>query len=68
MKLCFLVVLNRNYIDVVASYREKCCELLREIDASMAQLRLLQEEYEFVSNKTNALHEACEHLLDEQVP
>ncbi|KAH6939746.1 hypothetical protein HPB50_021375 [Hyalomma asiaticum] len=55
-----------NYIDVVASYREKCCELLGEIDASMAQLRLLQEEYEFVSNKTNALHEACEHLLDEQ--
>ncbi|XP_077514002.1 conserved oligomeric Golgi complex subunit 3 [Amblyomma americanum] len=55
-----------NYIDVVASYREKCSELLCEIDASMAQLRLLQEEYEFVSNKTNALHEACEHLLDEQ--
>ncbi|KAL1430614.1 hypothetical protein MTO96_014860 [Rhipicephalus appendiculatus] len=55
-----------NYIDVVSSYREKCCGLLSEIDASMAQLRLLQEEYEFVSNKTNALHEACEHLLDEQ--
>ncbi|XP_037562444.1 conserved oligomeric Golgi complex subunit 3 isoform X1 [Dermacentor silvarum] len=55
-----------NYIDVVASYREKCCEVLCEIDASMAQLRLLQGEYEFVSNKTNALHEACEHLLDEQ--
>ncbi|XP_077554461.1 conserved oligomeric Golgi complex subunit 3 [Haemaphysalis longicornis] len=55
-----------NYIEMVTSYREKCAELLREIDASMAQLRLLQEEYEFVSNKTNALHEACEHLLDEQ--
>ncbi|XP_037284868.2 conserved oligomeric Golgi complex subunit 3 isoform X2 [Rhipicephalus microplus] len=55
-----------NYVDVVSSYREKCCGLLSEIDASMAQLRLLQEEYELVSNKTNALHEACEHLLDEQ--
>lgn len=33
----------------------------------MAQLRLLQEEYLFVSNKTNALHEACEHLLEDQV-
>ncbi|CAN8021409.1 unnamed protein product [Ixodes persulcatus] len=54
------------YVNTTTAYLSQCCELLREIDTSMAQLRLLQEEYLFVSNKTNALHEACEHLLEDQ--
>ncbi len=32
----------------------------------MSQLRTLGEQYEFVSTRSNSLHEACQHLLQEQ--
>ncbi|XP_064456562.1 conserved oligomeric Golgi complex subunit 3-like isoform X2 [Ornithodoros turicata] len=55
-----------NYVCEATAYHNQCCDLLREINTSMEQLEMLQKEYLFVANKTNALHEACEQLLADQ--
>lgn len=55
-----------NYVNEAAAYNSQCCDLLKEINMSMEQLEMLQKEYVFVANKTNALHEACEQLLADQ--
>jgi hypothetical protein len=36
------------------------------VNDGLSHLRLLGEQYRFVSTKSNALHTACQHLLQEQ--
>lgn len=40
--------------------------LLGEVSGALDELHDLQAKHEFVSTKTNSLHQSCEHLLDEQ--
>lgn len=40
--------------------------LLGEVSGALDELNDLQAKHEFVSTKTNSLHQSCEHLLDEQ--
>lgn len=42
------------------------CRLLDEVGGSIDHLSDLQKQHEFVSTKTNTLHQSCEHLLEEQ--
>eukprot|EP00106_Octopus_bimaculoides_P007522 XP_014774964.1 PREDICTED: conserved oligomeric Golgi complex subunit 3-like isoform X2 [Octopus bimaculoides] len=56
----------RNYIRELENYRKQCCDVLQEVTDSLDYLNNLQHQYNLVSFKTNALHDACEHLLAEQ--
>uniref|UniRef100_A0A8C5I7V0 Conserved oligomeric Golgi complex subunit 3 n=1 Tax=Gouania willdenowi TaxID=441366 RepID=A0A8C5I7V0_GOUWI len=52
--------------DDLYCYQEQCNAILKDVSAALEQLDSLQKQYLFVSNKTGALHEACEQLLKEQ--
>ncbi|GAB1606416.1 conserved oligomeric Golgi complex subunit 3-like isoform X1 [Argonauta hians] len=56
----------RNYITELETYRKQCCDVLQEVSDALDYLNNLQHQYNLVSFKTNALHDACEHLLAEQ--
>ncbi|XP_078613274.1 conserved oligomeric Golgi complex subunit 3-like isoform X1 [Branchiostoma floridae x Branchiostoma japonicum] len=47
-------------------HRQECDQVLGDVSSALDHLQELQKQYIFVSTKTNALHEACEHLLQEQ--
>lgn len=44
----------------------ECDEIIENIDTAIGKLANLQEEYNFVSNKTSALNSASEKLTEEQ--
>uniref|UniRef100_A0A1A7YUH6 Conserved oligomeric Golgi complex subunit 3 n=1 Tax=Iconisemion striatum TaxID=60296 RepID=A0A1A7YUH6_9TELE len=52
--------------DDLNCYQEQCDAILKDVGVALAHLDSLQKQYLFVSNKTGALHEACEQLLKEQ--
>uniref|UniRef100_A0A3Q2R0X7 Conserved oligomeric Golgi complex subunit 3 n=1 Tax=Fundulus heteroclitus TaxID=8078 RepID=A0A3Q2R0X7_FUNHE len=52
--------------DDLNSYQEQCDAILKDVNMALEHLDSLQKQYLFVSNKTGALHEACEQLLKEQ--
>uniref|UniRef100_A0A3Q2CU20 Conserved oligomeric Golgi complex subunit 3 n=1 Tax=Cyprinodon variegatus TaxID=28743 RepID=A0A3Q2CU20_CYPVA len=52
--------------DDLNSYQVQCDAILKDVNAALEHLDSLQKQYLFVSNKTGALHEACEQLLKEQ--
>ncbi|XP_067668938.1 conserved oligomeric Golgi complex subunit 3-like isoform X2 [Haliotis asinina] len=56
----------RDYMDGLMGHRDQCDDVLGEVTQALDHLRELQKQYVNVSTKTNALHEACEHLLAEQ--
>ncbi|XP_069558770.1 conserved oligomeric Golgi complex subunit 3 isoform X2 [Brachyistius frenatus] len=56
----------RNTRDDLNCYQEQCDAILKDVCAALEHLDSLQKQYLFVSNKTGALHEACEQLLKEQ--
>ena len=47
--------------------REESGRLLDEVSQALGCLDDLRDKYVHVATKTNALHDACENLLDEQV-
>ena len=49
------------------SHHDQCKKLLNDLDSTLEHLDKLENEYHFVSNKTNALHHSCEVLLQQQV-
>ena len=54
-------------MDDLRAYRDECNSVLSEVTQALSFLTELQSKYLNVSRKTNALHEACENLLEEQV-
>ncbi|XP_060583115.1 conserved oligomeric Golgi complex subunit 3-like isoform X2 [Ruditapes philippinarum] len=56
----------RCHIEELESFRAQCDGVLDEVSSGLEYLMNLQQQYINVSTKTNALHEACEHLLAEQ--
>lgn len=56
----------RQYIEELQGYQSQCDGVLGEVTTALTYLAGLQKQYISVSTKTNALHEACEHLLAEQ--
>ena len=55
-----------DYYGQLESRTKECDKLLSEIDVSLDSLNKLTTEYNFVSQKTSALHSASENLLQEQ--
>lgn len=51
----------------MSTHCEQYALLFQDLCKALESLEILREKYAFVSNKTNSLHEACEHLLTQQV-
>lgn len=62
-----LVLFSRQMRDYLSGFQEQCDAILNDVNRALQHLESLQKQYLFVSNKTGALHEACEQLLKEQV-
>jgi len=54
------------HVNTLRSYRDHCQHIIDGVNSALESLKKLRREYVFVSTKTNALHEACEHLLADQ--
>ncbi|XP_053613207.1 conserved oligomeric Golgi complex subunit 3 [Plodia interpunctella] len=54
------------YYKQLEDRRNECVSLTNQIGATMADLKKLSEQYNLVSNKTNALHMMSEQLLADQ--
>ncbi|KAM3959001.1 conserved oligomeric Golgi complex subunit 3 [Aphomia sociella] len=54
------------YYKQLEDRKNECISLTDQIGATMADLNKLSEQYELVSNKTNALHMMSEQLLADQ--
>uniref|UniRef100_A0A8D1UCD9 Conserved oligomeric Golgi complex subunit 3 n=1 Tax=Sus scrofa TaxID=9823 RepID=A0A8D1UCD9_PIG len=56
----------RQMRDYLSGFQEQCDAILNDVNSALQHLESLRKQYLFVSNKTGALHEACEQLLKEQ--
>eukprot|EP00123_Amoebidium_parasiticum_P014036 comp22291_c1_seq1/m.33053 comp22291_c1_seq1/g.33053 ORF comp22291_c1_seq1/g.33053 comp22291_c1_seq1/m.33053 type:complete len:828 (-) comp22291_c1_seq1:66-2549(-) len=56
----------RQHLAVMRQYLAACNEMVAEVDETLAHLDSLGLQYEFVSNRTESLHTACEQLLADQ--
>ncbi len=56
----------REYIGQLERHRGDLGSLLSEVEGALGRLSTLGKQYEFVSTRSNSLHEACQHLLQEQ--
>ena len=55
------------FIDKLQGHKSACDEVIEEVTQALTFLEELKVKYVTVSRKTNALHEDCENLLEEQV-
>lgn len=56
----------RTYLKQLQHHEGDCKELIEQIETTLDRLAKLKDQYSFVSNKTNSLHEACEQMLADQ--
>lgn len=54
------------YCAQLTEYRTQCDAILNEVATAIDQLKQMKEKYDFVSTKTDAMHKACEKLLEDQ--
>ena len=64
--LCMEMCLCRSFIDQLVDYSEKCDALLEVIQNALNFLKEMKVKHAFVSTKTDALHQACQKLMDDQ--
>ncbi|XP_037820483.1 conserved oligomeric Golgi complex subunit 3 [Lucilia sericata] len=57
---------SHRYLQQLITRSTECKRMLTQIEAAMGRLKTLREEYDFVSEKTEALNNASEQLIEEQ--
>lgn len=57
----------REFLTRLQNYQSECDVMINEIEQCLEFLTVLKTDYVRVATKTNALHEACENLLEDQV-
>ena len=62
-----MVTFFRDYSSQLQEYKEQCTALLSEVSQALEFLKGMKKKHLFVSQKTGALHQACEQLVEEQV-
>ncbi len=62
-----ILLLSRAYSKQLCEYRDQCGCMLEEVGNALEHLQEMKERHQQVSHKTNALHQSCEQLVDEQV-
>ena len=55
------------YVEVLENCKEETGNYLAQVMNTLEDLRTLQDNYHYVSNKTNSLHNSCQQLIEEQV-
>ena len=56
----------QTYLRQLEQHQEDCQQLLNQVSGTLEKLSKLSDQYGFVSNKTNSLHEACDQMLTDQ--
>lgn len=56
----------KQYYEQLANRSNECDQLLGQIDSALNSLKVLETEYNFVSNKTSSLNSTSEKLIAEQ--
>jgi hypothetical protein len=56
----------REYISQLRQYQCQCGEMLEEAESALATLATMRERHQFVSQRTGALHSACQQLMEDQ--
>ena len=57
----------RDYCTQLNEYQDKCTAMLSEVEHALEFLQEMRDKHSLVSQKTGALHQACEQLVEEQV-
>lgn len=57
----------RGYSQQLQVYQHLCASMLSEINTALKCLGEIAKRHSFVTNKTGALHMACEKLIQDQV-
>ena len=57
----------REFLSRLRQYQLECERVIEEVEECLEFLTVLKTDYVRVATKTNALHEACENLLEDQV-
>ncbi len=65
--MCSALDPPRAYSRQLGEYQEQCASMLSEISQALRFLQEIQDKHKLVSNKTGALHHACEQLMEDQV-
>lgn len=55
------------YIETLEEVQKQIKHLYEQTSSALDDLKALEENYHFVSNKTNSLHVSCQQLIEEQV-
>lgn len=56
-----------SYANSLEECKKETEGLLDHVTGVLENLNTLQENYHFVSNKTNSLHMSCQQLIEDQV-
>jgi len=56
----------RQYNELLTKYSQLCADVLKEIENAKTFLGSIESQYKSASGKTNALHNGCEQLVQEQ--
>ena len=65
--LLLLSFCHRAYSGQLGEYRSQCGAMLGEVFRALDTLHGMREKHQFVSQRTSALHQACEQLMEDQV-
>ena len=57
----------RTYCSQLCEYRDQCGAMLGEASAALDTLGAMRDRHQHVTQKTGALHHACEQLMEDQV-
>ena len=62
-----MICVSREYISQLSQYQCQCGEMLEEAESALVTLANMRERHQFVSQRTGALHGACQQLMEDQV-
>jgi len=65
--MVYVCVYAREFLSRLRQYQHECERVVEEVEQCLEFLTVLKTDYVRVATKTNALHEACENLLEDQV-
>lgn len=62
-----MTIISRDYSDQLQEYQDQCFTMLTELGKALEFLQEMKRRHQFVSQRTGALHQACEQLVEEEV-
>lgn len=66
-KVTTISMVSRDYSGQLQEYQDQCVTMLTELGKALEFLQEMKRRHQFVSQRTGALHQACEQLVEEEV-